>query len=139
LSEGRAIDLAQRLGRGPNNPRQLEWVGVLAALLAQVRSDLRSDTPQVTARHLGETRGERQLYAPARFRRLVVTDTPDDALIQFRRALQVLENKADIADLTHAVLHWTDRTKVRWTYAYHGAGALAENTAHTDTTKETTP
>jgi CRISPR system Cascade subunit CasB len=126
--EPATIDLFQNLGfTAPE--KALPIVAALAAVLAHVREH----KPGKLARALGPPPGgkpEEALLKPLRFKRLVGARGPDEILIGFRRAVQMLGQAADVRDLAKQILAWDedgfgDRVRVRFAFDYHNAGDFA--------------
>ena len=117
LTEARAVELARMLGMdAETSPQKLETVGALAAVLAHVRINVGATK---MAALLGPQKGdERPVMSDLRFRRLLAARTPVDLMRQMRAAVQLLKGRGNVADIAHAMLHWNDATRVRWTYAY---------------------
>lgn len=120
LAEARTIELAKRLGANPDKPLQLTRIGALAAVLAHVRGH-NASTPMATL--LGpDGQGENTAMSPLRFQRLMAAETPDDLMRQMRNAVKLLKGTANIPAMSCAIYYWNDRTRIRWTYEYWGAG-----------------
>ncbi len=128
LLEPATIDLARRLGilRHENASevgRSLERVGILAAVLAHVRSD---DTVFV-ARACGPTAPDKDdgRLRYGRFRRLL--QAQDSELIdQMRRLVDLMGGTANVADLARGILFWGDRIRRRWALEYFRANLETE-------------
>ena len=62
--------------------------------------------------------GDKPAVSPLRFMRLL--ESPDiDALFSgLRRALPLIQHRADVLQLATDVVNWGDAVKKRWAYAY---------------------
>ena len=128
VAEPATIDLFGRLGfRNPE--RNLERVATLAILLANIR-----ESPKGTiARALGPPPGgkpEDAVLKPLRFKRLLGARSPDEILVAFRRAIRMLDRKADVKNLARLILAWDqdgfgDRARVRFAFDYYNTGDFA--------------
>jgi CRISPR type I-E-associated protein CasB/Cse2 len=102
--------------------RELRIAG-LAALLAQV--DECPDKAQPMPKALAASKGERLLYSPTRFRRLLQADDADSLLQQLRRALRILDNQVHVPSLYEAMMFWSferdgsSKQQVRWACSYY--------------------
>lgn len=93
----------------------------VAALLAQVRELGSENPPAQMARPRREGKGREAAVSRARFRRLLDAAGQDDMYLQLRRALALLDHKADIYRLAEAVMLWGEPVRKQWAYAYFGA------------------
>ena len=113
LQEPEALRLITRLPH--EHP---DRVAILAGVLAHVRDP---DDHRV-ARAIGRTSlddDKSALMAEARFQRLL--QVPGDELLDaMRRLVRMTRGKANVVDLSFAVLRWGDRVKKRWIYEYYG-------------------
>ena len=117
-SEPEALALARHLGATPRQPQRLENALLAAVVLAHVRGDHR-DMP--VARHLGANSCAHLLAA----------DTIDERLIMFRRIVGLLDGRLHVPDLAHALLDWSEKTRIAWAFGYYnvpssGADALPQ-------------
>jgi len=113
-----------------DDDRFVEGLAAAAVVLAQVRDA--ASPPVEFAAALGAYRGEDRsadapkLMAYPRFRRLLQADD-DAALIRgMRRAVRLLDNRADPADLGGSLTLWLmprhgDRIRRAWAFLYFGA------------------
>ena len=111
MQEPEALRLIERLPRNPGR------VAVLVGILAWVGDN--DDQP--VARAIGRTSldEEEALMSEARFRRLL--QARDDELMEaMRRLVRLTKGKANIRDLSFAVLYWGDGVKKRWIFQYYG-------------------
>ena len=112
MYESEALRLIARL---PNeNP---ERVAILAGVLAFVDE---SDT-QGIARAIGRISlddDESAVMSEGRFRRLLQTDG-DELMDAMRRLIRLNKGKANVRDLSFAVLHWGDSVRKRWIFDYY--------------------
>lgn len=111
MQEPEALRLIERL---PINP---DRVAMLAGILAWVRDN----DDQLVARAIGRTSLDEEdaPVSEARFRRLL--QARDDELMEaMRRLVRLTKGKANVRDLSFAVLYWGDRVKKRWIFQYYG-------------------
>ena len=113
IQEPEALRLITRLPH--ENP---DRVATLAGILAFVRE---SDAGSV-ARAIGRTSlddEESAIMSESRFRRLM--QVPGDELMgAMRRLVRLTKGKANVSDLSFAVLRWGDGVKKRWIFDYYG-------------------
>lgn len=133
-AEPATFDLFAALGfKSEHAMRDLPRAAVIAAVLAHV-SDYR---PETIARAIGTPRGgdgSTPLVTPLRLKRLLAAREPDDVLIQFRRAVAILDHRANVTDLAVQLLAWTDDergdlTRTHFAFDYHGAAQFAPDAA----------
>lgn len=106
-----------------------EWLAVVAGVLAHV-----NDSPEdgrTLAWHLGNAAGnERPLMSEMRFKRLQRAQAVDDIHLQCQRAVQLANNRTDVAQLADDLLarlieqdrpaaRASDSVKFRWAYDYY--------------------
>lgn len=93
-------------------PWQNERLAAIVALLAHVKSN--------DGRKLAEimSEGERPPFSVLRFRRLLEAPTLDDVFLSLRRALPIIGHQANVHQIANDLLHWGDKTKKEWAYAY---------------------
>ena len=111
MQEPEALRLIERLPRNPDR------VAMLAGILAWVRDN----DDQLVARAIGRTSLDEEdaPVSEARFRRLL--QARDDELMEaMRRLVRLTKGKANVRDLSFAVLYWGDRVKKRWIFQYYG-------------------
>jgi len=123
-------DLFKQLGFKPEFAhRDLPRAAVVAAVLAHVKDS----SSEKLARAIGTRRsgeGSTPLVTPLRLKRLLAAREPDEVLITFRRVVAILGHTANVKDLAHQLLAWTDGeygniTRTRFAFEYHGAGNFA--------------
>lgn len=108
--------------------RDLETVGLAAAVLAHVRAD----KPGAVARLVGPDsleKPETALLKPLRFRRVMEADNSEDRLIVLRRLIALAGNALPVRDLAAALLDWTDARRTRWILEYWNAALPAASSA----------
>lgn len=110
-------------------PASYECLARVAGILAKVKVDARDGLS--LARHLGNASGEeRAPMSELRFKRLQRTRNPDDLYLQWLRAVQLADGKADVAQLADDLLTWqleleqsatraSDGVRFRWAYDYY--------------------
>ena len=103
----------------------LDGMGTLAGVLASADRPVASGAPRPSrfAEALGQ-RGEREapLYAPIRFTALLNTRSGEERLRALRRAvlrLRAAKRPFDIGRFAADLLHWSERTRLEWTFQYH--------------------
>ena len=129
LLEPEALRLVQRL------PHSQARAAILAGVLAHVR-----DTEDVrVARAIGRRSLDDEqsaLVSEGRFRRLMQTrdqelmETRDQELMEtMRRLVRLMKGRANVHDLSAAILHWGEKTRQRWIFDYYGVAFGADSTA----------
>jgi len=93
---------------------QRDKLAAIAGLLAHVKTN---DT-QCLPIKMSELAGDRPLVSEPRFRDLLKIETNDDLFVSLRRALPLIDNKANIYQLANDVYFWGDKTKKEWAYSY---------------------
>jgi CRISPR system Cascade subunit CasB len=123
-------DLRRRLRGGRDDD---DRVAILAHVLAHVREEPRPSrrfAAALGARPEGGTDERDHLMSPLRFKRLIEAATPVDRMREYRRAIRLLGNRANVRDLARSILAWNDQTRRRWSFDYFGASfADPETTA----------
>ena len=127
-----ARELVRRIGA--THPSRALRVARLATLLAHVRED---DPGRPVARALGGPDEESRTMQPARFRRLMLSESDEELFVGLRRALTMLDRKANVADLAKTWLDWShptwgDRVRIDWTFAYVGRVPKTDDADVTD-------
>ena len=95
-------------------PRQNDKLAAIAGLLAHVKTE---DAQRLPIK-MSELSGDRPLVSELRFRDLLKIETTDDLFVSLRRALPLIDNKANIYQLANDVYWWNDNTKKQWAYSY---------------------
>ena len=111
MQEPEALRLIERLPRNPDR----------AAMLAGILAWVRDNDDQLVARAIGRTSLDEEdaPMSEARFRRLL--QARDDELMEaMRRLVRLAKGKANVRDLSFAVLYWGDEVKKRWIFQYYG-------------------
>lgn len=110
-------------------PVSYERLARVAGVLARVKVDARDGLS--LARHLGNASGaERAPMSELRFKRLQRTRNLDDLYLQWLRAVQLADGRADVAQLADDLLTWqqeleqsdtraSDGVRFRWAYDYY--------------------
>ncbi|MFC3609537.1 type I-E CRISPR-associated protein Cse2/CasB [Stutzerimonas tarimensis] len=129
LLADRLIALSDDRHRLSDNPQTYERLALVAGVLAGVREDRRDGLN--LSRHLGaQTRDERPAMSELRFRRLQRAQDQTDLYLQWKRAVQLADSKADVAQLAEDLLGWlcelgetplraSDAVKFRWAHDYY--------------------
>lgn len=115
MYEPEALRLIERLPRDPDR------VATLAGVLAWVGSD---DSRPV-ARAVGRSSlddSESADLSEARFRRILQTP-PGDLMDAMRRLVRVTKGKANVRDLSVAVLYWGHKVRQNWIFNYYNVNA----------------
>lgn len=96
----------------PSTSWRDERLAAIVGLLAHVKSN--------EGRKLAEimSEGERPAFSVLRFRRLLEAPTLDDVFLSLRRALPIIGHQANVHQIANDLLHWGDKTKKEWAYAY---------------------
>lgn len=123
MTEAATLDLFAALGYGSHESRRLPRVATLAVLLAHVRENVH----EPFGRAIGRTtlsEADSALLKPMRFKALAAADGEEEILRAFRRAVDLLGGKADVADLARIVLLFErDETRRDLAFSYFGAAA----------------
>lgn len=93
-------------------PWQNERLAAIVGLLVHVKSNDDRKLADIMSE------GERPAFSVLRFRRLLEAPTLDDVFLSLRRALPVVGHKANVHQIANDILHWGDKTKKEWAYAY---------------------
>ena len=117
--------LRQQLERGNEwRGQRDDMLAVLAAVLAHVRSDDRSEAtygrPSFAAQ-LASGDGKPRMSG-LRFRRLLAVSSPEDAMSRLIDAVRLCDGKASVESLARDVpwlLHPNEKTKKEWALAYY--------------------
>lgn len=113
IQEPEALRLITRLPH--ENP---DRVAALAGILAFVREP--DDSP--VARAIGRTSLDDEasaIMSESRFRRLMQV-SGEELMGAMRRLVRLTKGKANVSDLSFAVLRWGDSVKKRWIFDYYG-------------------
>lgn len=108
---------------GENSNAELQRIAIAAAVICECRNDQRGFKSLCEA--LGAASDDTQArLSPLRFQALMVTmDRADGAeqLTALRRALaHVKDTPFDVRGLVWDILHFSDDTRIRWTFDYYG-------------------
>lgn len=116
IQEPEALRLIVRLPRNPDR------VAALAGILAFVQED---DDERIAyaigPRSLRDEDKATAVLSEARFRRLLQTHG-NELMEPMRRLVRMTKGKANVYDLSYAVLYWGDGVRRRWMFEYYGAG-----------------
>ena len=120
LQEPEALRLIERIPRNPDR------VAILAGVLAYVREQ----DPQPVGRAIGRDGldDESAIMSEARFRRLLQVPA-NELLDPMRRLVHLTKGKANVEDLSFAILNWGESVKKRWIFRYYG---VSEDTRSAD-------
>jgi CRISPR system Cascade subunit CasB len=98
----------------PDRTWQNERLAAVAGLLAHVREQAEANLPTA----MSERRADKPRLSPLRFTRLLESPDLEALFTGLRRALPLLDHRADVLALATDVLNWGDEVKKRWAYAY---------------------
>ena len=128
-AEPEALALARSLKAGPRQPDLLGSALLAAIVLAYVRQD---DRGASVARRLGAGGADqRARMSPLRLARLLAAETIEERLIAFRRVVALLDGQVNVANLSHALLDWSERTRITWAFDYHSVPPPGSDAAPT--------
>ena len=97
-------------------PWQNDKLAAIAGLLAHVKTE--TDDAEHLSVAMYDKKNEKLLVSELRFRDLLKVETNDDLFVSMRRALPLIDNKANIYQLANDVYFWGDNTKKQWAYSY---------------------
>lgn len=121
-----------------------EWRFTALAIVAGLAAHIRPNDEKLNfAAQLGQLSGNNPAMSVLRFKRLSATRTPDDLLRQLRRAIRLLDGKANLQSLAEDIFVWcreqdelknhirrpqqpTEFIRVRWAMDYYQAGSVDE-------------
>jgi CRISPR system Cascade subunit CasB len=125
--------LLHRLGLGPTAgsdaaapaPPQLADLAAVAALTAAVDTD---DPAAPLGRTFGRSRegSTSPRVSPARFRRLLESEDREQRFNALRRLIQLVEKRADLAEIAGVVCNWTPARRRRLAYDYYATAPEPE-------------
>jgi CRISPR type I-E-associated protein CasB/Cse2 len=100
----------------------------LASLLAHIRADNRQ---QRVAAALRGNDPDRPLMSAIRFRRLLLSESGEELFTGLRRAISMLDHRADVRDIAHTWLYWDhpelgEKVRIKWALTYAG-GSIERN------------
>jgi CRISPR system Cascade subunit CasB len=108
LLADRLIALNGTNGAVPDDARSFERIAWIAGVLAQVKNDNHDN--KSLAFHLGagalKDIKERQRMSELRFKSMLRSSSLPDLFTHWRRAVQLADNKADVARLADDILSW---------------------------------
>jgi CRISPR system Cascade subunit CasB len=130
MTEEAVLDLYRRLAPGTTgfDAMRMRLSVRLALVLVHVRPHGAAGKPKRFAEQLGRSSYsapiEDAAMKPLRFRRLLAARDEDEIVREFRRALDLVGNKADVRDLTRLLLRWErDKTRTRFAFDYFAGGS----------------
>jgi CRISPR system Cascade subunit CasB len=130
-AEPATLDLYRVLGFQPSDADvALPRVAVLASILAHVRVDSSPKVGRALGPPAGAKDGEGAAMTSLRLARLLAARGDTEIATQFRRAVALLGDTANVGDLAWLILTWDrdetgDRTRTLFAFAYHDASAHA--------------
>lgn len=134
LAEEQTFVLFQALGYGQNDTKRLPRVATLACLLAHIRENTGESFGRAIGRQSIADKDSAKLKA-LRFQALIAANGEDEILRAFRRAVDILGGRANVADLARVVLFFDfDETRRKLAFDYYGAGMAAPDPETRDTT-----
>jgi CRISPR system Cascade subunit CasB len=120
VSDEATLALYRRLWGVAYSPENMERAVRLALVLAHVRVE---DNSRRFGEALGDG-GENAVLKPLRFKRLLQAEDSEDIIREFRRAVDLLGNAANVRDLARHLLNWSEeQTRTRFAFEYFGAKA----------------
>lgn len=90
-------------------------LAAIAGLMAHVRED-QLGPPAKAMSHKPD--GDRPLVSELRFTRLLESPDVDSLYLGVRRILPLMNHRIDVIALANDILHWGDKVKKEWAYAY---------------------
>ena len=96
----------------PGQRWQDDRLAAAAGLLAHVREQTPLNLPQAMSE------GDKPRLSELRFKRLLEAPDVDSLFTGLRRALPLLQQRADVCALATDVVNWGDGVKKCWAYAY---------------------
>ena len=115
IQEPEALRLIVRLPRNPDR------IAALAGILAFVREDDHERIAYaIGPRSFKEEERAKAVMSEGRFRRLLQTQS-NEIMEPMRRLVRMTKGKANVRDLSYAVLYWGEDVKKRWMFEYYGA------------------
>ena len=105
--------------------RRPERLVLITSTLAHVKEH----TGMRLAQRLGA--GEPKALSEIRFDRLIRTQNPAELVTQLRRALPVVEQRANVARLAQDLCYWGDTARAAWCFDYYGASHAAPDSMRT--------
>ena len=117
--------LLQRLGSrlGEGDARR---VAAIAAVLSHVDAEPASGAS--LAKLMGAEKGEGQgpVVSDSRFRHLIRNEEPDELLRELVRVVRQLDRVAPVDSLSHDLMHWNEKNRMRWARDYYEAAPVAK-------------
>jgi len=112
------------------SPLELNRAVRLALVLVHVRQDEIADehgNRKSFARQLGRTGfddpPETARLHPLRFQRLLAARSDEEIIQEFRRAVDLAGNTANVGDLARLLIYWeSEKTRIRFAFDYYAAG-----------------
>jgi CRISPR system Cascade subunit CasB len=113
----------------------------LAVRLALVLAHVRENGKLRFGEALGEG-GDNAPLKPLRFKRLLLAESEEEIIRQFRRAVDLAGDVANVLDLARLLLDWTDpdrseKTRTRLAFNYFGARTAADDEGTTARSQST--
>jgi CRISPR system Cascade subunit CasB len=117
LATAEVHDLYAALGRNIAPDR----LSLIAIALAQLEAD-----GETAARRFGQKGGgDSRVLSELRFQNLIRTTDPTALIIPLRRALAIIDKKANIRQLASDLYYWSENVRTRWCFDYYGATAAS--------------
>ena len=98
-----------------------------AARIAHVLAHVRDNDSRPVARALGPQADGDAPMSEARFRRLLQAADDEDLIRRMVRAVKMLKQRANVADLAEALWFWNDRVRRDWAFRYLNAEPPADD------------
>ena len=102
-------------------------------LVSRTLACVKEHTGERLAQRMGKTKGtgNSKALSEVRFDRLIHTLEPTELATQLRRALAVVEQRANVARLAQDLRWWTDTTRAQWCFDYYGASQAMPGSVNT--------
>lgn len=118
MSDEATLALYRRIWGSSYVPDNMDRAIRIALVLSHVRKE---DDRRRFGEALGDG-GENAVLKPLRFKRLLQAENNDDIIREFRRAVDLLGNVANVRNLAALLLNWDDeQTRTRFAFEYFGA------------------
>jgi CRISPR system Cascade subunit CasB len=95
---------------------QNDKLAAIAGLLVHVKEE--TDNSEYLSVTMYDKKNDKLLVSELRFRDLLKVETNDDLFVSLRRALPLIDKKANIYQLANDVYFWGDKIKKDWAYSY---------------------
>ncbi|HEC90789.1 MAG TPA: type I-E CRISPR-associated protein Cse2/CasB [Alphaproteobacteria bacterium] len=93
------------------------------SLIATALAQLEADDKTAARRFGGKGGGDNRVLSEPRFQNLVRATDPAALIVPLRRALTIIDKRADIRRLAGDLYYWSEKVRTRWCFDYYGASA----------------